>query len=115
MIENVWIYVYLWSIWDNVLTLMVFAINIGVLYHLLAMMDGYIDYANLLYHKDYLYFKTLIFLIILAVFLPNKNSILLIISANPVVKAVVESHKDGKLKELTDLALDEAITIIKDK
>jgi|GEM_PF-5779865 len=116
--------VYVWSIWGGIVgSIVAIAIGLGVLMLISALLyffakgDG--DEEMERESKGYLkkLYKPFIALWLLAILIPSKENMLLIIAANPVAKTIVESATDGKLSklnQLTDMALDKAILKLKE-
>jgi hypothetical protein len=116
--------VYLWSIWGGIVGSIVF-ITIALGAVLLTAVIVYFtskeasDEKMEIGSKNYLkkLYKPFVGLWVLAILIPSKENMLLIIAANPVAKTIVESATDGKLSklnQLTDIALDKAILKLKE-
>jgi hypothetical protein len=118
-----WI-VYLWSIWggitNSIIGVMIVlgaGLVITSIAYFICKVDSYENEAkaSMTYIKKL--YKPFIALWILAIMIPPKENMLLIIAANPVAKTIVESATDGKLSklnQLTDMALSNAILKLKE-
>ena len=116
--------VYLWSIWGGITgSIVLIALLLGAvmlvstILYFIAKDDG--DEKMERESRGYLkkLYKPFIGLWLLAILIPSKENMLLIIAANPVAKTIVESATDGKLSklnQLTDMALDKAILKLKE-
>ena len=118
--ENAGLYVYLWSIYENmaqavkVLTLSLGVVTILIYTFYIAHLLTYVDLKDCykLPHKTI----TIAFVLmtIVNICMPKKEYLPYILSATPISKAIIESatDKDGKLNKidkLLDMSLDKAI------
>lgn len=115
--------VYLWGIWggidesiDVVTGILGCALFASTLFYFIATEPYDEDSREIAKKYSKMLWKPFITMWILAILVPSKENMLLIISANPVIKTITESAKDGKLSklsQLTDMALDDAIAELK--
>ena len=116
MIENASLLVYLWSIYENIETMIgiVFATS-GICTVFLLVFRAMNIFVNDEYMSDALKkipSKTLITVfavaLILKISMPSKEYLPYIISASPVAKTIMESYKDGKIHKI-DKIIDKSL------
>lgn len=115
--------VYLWSIWGGIVGNIIFitiSLGVAVVFSLIFLgifkVEKYEAGAKFMESFQSKAWKPLIGLWILAILIPSKENMLLIIAANPVAKTITQSYTDGKISkinELTDVALDKALEKLK--
>lgn len=111
LLENASFLVYLWSIYDNLVSLVTaFAFSsscifivIGVVYYVLLLSEGQ-DYTKIAFRNVPV--KTIVaiwlFSVIFNILLPEKKYLPYIISASPVAKTIINSYTDGVIGQAVD-------------
>lgn len=119
MLEHTTLYIYLWSIYSNItITISIICIIAGII--AVAFLIPYFVEDNKLPELrkgSYIFTSIFVVTLLITILTPKKHDLLLILAADPIVSAAIDSYHNGKLKkvdQLIDLSLDKALKALKE-
>lgn len=119
MLEHTTLYIYLWSIYANVTTTVCIICIIAGILAVAFLIPYFIEGSKFpeLRKGSYIFTSIFVVTLLITILTPKKHDLLLILAADPVVSAAIDSYHNGKLKkvdQLIDLSLDKALKTLKE-